>query len=49
MINIISTGTLSSFQDFGRFGKKKFGVSNSGCLDKFSFMLSNLLCNNDKI
>ena len=25
MINIISTGTLSSFQDFGRFGKKKFG------------------------
>ena len=48
MIKIISTGTLSSFQDFGRFGKKKYGVSNSGCLDQFSFMLSNLLCNNDK-
>jgi|TARA_B110000263_G_scaffold248698_1_gene264222 antagonist of KipI len=48
MITIINTGTLSSFQDFGRFGKKKYGVSNSGCLDKFSFMLSNLLCKNDK-
>tara|TARA_B110000438_G_scaffold277196_1_gene299613 strand:+ start:11137 stop:12177 length:1041 start_codon:yes stop_codon:yes gene_type:complete len=48
MITIISTGTLSSFQDFGRFGKKKYGISNSGCLDKFSFMLSNLLCKNNK-
>ena len=25
MITIINTGTLSSFQDFGRFGKKKYG------------------------
>tara|TARA_B110001454_G_scaffold67148_2_gene65401 strand:- start:294 stop:1334 length:1041 start_codon:yes stop_codon:yes gene_type:complete len=48
MLSIINTGTLSSFQDFGRLGQKKYGVSNSGCLDKYSFMLSNLLCNNNK-
>jgi len=48
MLSITNTGILFSFQDFGRLGKKKYGISNSGCLDKYSFMLSNLLCNNKK-
>jgi len=49
MLSITNTGILFSFQDFGRLGKKKYGISNSGCLDKYSFMLSNLLCNNKKM
>ena len=48
MIKIINTATLSSFQDLGRFGKKSIGVSQSGCLDKFSFLISNFLCGNKK-
>lgn len=46
MINIISSGLFSSFQDLGRFGKKSLGVSQSGSLDKYSFMISNILCGN---
>ncbi|MQF97716.1 MAG: hypothetical protein FI682_05650 [SAR202 cluster bacterium] len=48
MIKIINSATLSSFQDLGRFGKKSIGVSQSGCLDKFSFLISNFLCGNKK-
>ena len=46
MINIINSGLFSSFQDLGRFGKKSLGVSQSGSLDKYSFMISNILCGN---
>ncbi|MEC7837405.1 MAG: biotin-dependent carboxyltransferase family protein [Chloroflexota bacterium] len=46
MIKFLNSGILSSFQDKGRYGKKKFGVSRSGCLDVFSFELSNRLLGN---
>ena len=46
MIEIISTGMLSSFQDEGRFAQKKYGVSQSGCLDLFSYKLANKLVKN---
>ena len=41
MIKITNSGILSSFQDKGRFGQKKIGVSKSGALDLFSFQLAN--------
>ena len=47
MIKIINSGILSSFQDKGRYGQKKFGVSRSGSLDTFSFELANKLAGND--
>ena len=47
MIKIINSGILSSFQDKGRFGQKKIGVSKSGALDLFSFQLANRLSGND--
>ena len=43
MIKVINSGLLSSFQDKGRYGYKKFGVSRSGSLDFFSFDLANKL------
>jgi len=46
MIEILNSGLLSSFQDKGRYGKKKFGVSRSGSLDSFSFELANKLTSN---
>ena len=47
MIEIINPGILSSFQDEGRFGQKKYGVSQSGCLDLFSYKLANKLVENN--
>ncbi len=47
MIKVINSGILSSFQDKGRYGQKKFGVSKSGSLDSFSFELANRLTGND--
>ena len=46
MIKVINSGLLSSFQDKGRYGYKKFGVSRSGSLDFFSFDLANKLTGN---
>ena len=46
MIKIILPGILSSVQDTGRFGYRKFGVPLSGAMDQYAFRMGNLLLGN---
>lgn len=46
MIEVISSGLYSSFQDLGRFGYRKFGVPVSGAMDRYSAKLANHLVGN---
>ena len=45
-VTVLSTGTYSTIQDFGRLGYRKFGVPVSGVLDQQSGSLANHLLNN---
>jgi antagonist of KipI len=44
----IRAGFLTSVQDLGRTGFRRFGVSTSGALDSFAMRVANLLVGNDK-
>lgn len=48
MIRIKSAGLLSSIQDFGRIGFKKFGMSLAGVMDKFAYVILQFLVQNDE-
>ena len=48
MINVISSGLYTSFQDLGRFGYRKFGVPVSGAMDRYSAKLANQLVGNNE-
>lgn len=46
-IDVMAPGLLTSIQDRGRFGFKKFGVPASGAMDQQSAALANHLLNNE--
>lgn len=46
-VEILSPGPLSTIQDAGRYGFKRYGISTSGVVDKESLLLGNLLLDND--
>lgn len=46
MIDILSTGGLSTVQDLGRIGQRRFGVSVSGALDKLAAEAGNAMLGN---
>lgn len=41
-------GLFSTIQDFGRNSYQKYGISQSGALDEYSFILANMLVGNDE-
>ncbi|PMP86700.1 MAG: KipI antagonist [Thermodesulfobium narugense] len=41
-------GLFSSIQDFGRKSYQKYGISQSGALDEYAFILANMLVGNDE-
>ncbi|EDM23429.1 biotin-dependent carboxyltransferase family protein [Caminibacter mediatlanticus TB-2] len=43
MIKIIEAGFLSTIQDLGRYGFTDIGLSHSGAMDEFSYLLANAL------
>ena len=45
---VTRAGFLTSVQDLGRTGLRKFGVSTSGALDSFALRVANLLVGNDE-
>ncbi len=45
---ILRAGFLTSVQDLGRTGFRRFGVSTSGALDPFALRIANLLVGNDE-
>ncbi len=47
MIEVLTTGLISSIQDKGRFGFKHFGVPVSGAMDQYAMQLGNQLLNNE--
>jgi len=47
MVEVKSAGLLTTIQDLGRFGYRKFGVPLSGAMDLFSAKIANALLNND--
>lgn len=47
MVEVKSAGLLTTIQDQGRFGYRKFGVPLSGAMDLFSAKIANALLNND--
>jgi biotin-dependent carboxylase-like uncharacterized protein len=47
MVDVKSAGLLTTIQDLGRFGYRKFGVPLSGAMDLFSANAANALLNND--
>ncbi|WP_299607166.1 biotin-dependent carboxyltransferase family protein [uncultured Aquimarina sp.] len=48
MVEILSSGMYTTIQDRGRFGFSKYGVPQSGAMDKRSFKLANALLGNDE-
>ena len=46
MINVLQPGTFTTVQDFGRFGYQRFGVPESGAVDKLALRCANLLVGN---
>ena len=46
MIEIIEGGLLTTVQDIGRNGYLRFGVPESGAMDKFAFRAANILVGN---
>ena len=46
-IEILNSGLLTTIQDSGRYGFRKYGVIVSGAMDTFSHRISNLLVGND--
>jgi biotin-dependent carboxylase-like uncharacterized protein len=47
MVEVKSTGLLTTIQDLGRFGYRKYGVPLSGAMDLISAKIANALLNND--
>ncbi|GAA4278417.1 5-oxoprolinase subunit C family protein [Aquimarina mytili] len=47
-VKVLQTNFYATIQDQGRFGYAKFGVPKSGAMDQFSFIMANLLLNNDE-
>lgn len=47
-IRIRKAGILSSLQDHGRFGFRRFGVPSSGSMDQYSAAIANLLVGNHR-
>lgn len=45
---VVDSGMLTTIQDGGRLGYQKYGISQSGVMDLYSYMISNLLLDNDK-
>ena len=45
-IKILNGGLLSTIQDFGRVGFKKFGMPSAGVMDGFSYQISQFLVQN---
>ena len=43
MIKVIKSGFLSTFQDMGRAGYTDIGLTHSGVMDEFSYLLANAL------
>jgi len=41
-------GLFSTIQDFGRFGSRKFGVPESGIMDRYAFRICNLILGNSE-
>lgn len=48
MMVIEKSGLLTSIQDLGRYGFKKYGVITSGAMDPLSHRIANLLVGNDE-
>ncbi|MGQ9845214.1 MAG: biotin-dependent carboxyltransferase family protein [Caldisericia bacterium] len=48
MIKVLDEGFFTTIQDLGRFGYLRFGISPSGAVDDYSFILGNILLNNDE-
>ena len=46
MIKVLQPGTFTTVQDFGRFGYQRFGVPESGAVDKLALRCANLLVGN---
>ena len=46
MINVLQPGTFTTVQDFGRFGYQRFGVPESGAVDRLALRCANLLVGN---
>ena len=42
-LNILSTGPLTSIQDIGRFGYQRYGITQSGPMDRMSYELAHRL------
>lgn len=47
-ISIIKTGPLATIQDFGRFGYRRFGVPQSGAMDREWMIAANKLVGNSE-
>lgn len=45
---IIKPGFQTTIQDLGRIGFKRSGVPESGCMDRFSARIANILCGNNE-
>ncbi len=45
-LRVVHTGPMSSIQDFGRFGYRKFGIPQSGAMDKESMISANRMVGN---
>lgn len=48
MIKVIQPGLQTTVQDIGRIGHYEIGMPPSGAMDKYSFIVSNLLVGNDE-
>ena len=48
MIKVIQPGLQTTVQDKGRIGYYEVGMPPSGVMDKYSFVISNLLIGNDE-
>lgn len=46
MIHIIDAGPLTTVQDLGRFGQLRYGIPQSGALDRFAMIVANRLVGN---
>ena len=46
MIELLSSGTLSTVQDLGRLSYLRFGVGTSGAMDRLALQAGNLMLGN---
>lgn len=50
MIDVLKPGVFTTIQDMGRFGYRRFGIPESGVLDKYNATLANwLVYNNENV